>query len=75
MEIQCNLNQQERIAHLLLEIFGDKLYVDKTADRNQCSSKSRTLPSPEDLRGKIIIKVLHRLISKTIEAITDLFDN
>lgn len=56
MEIQCNLNQQERIAHLLLEILGDKLYLDKNSDRNQCLTKSRTLPSPEDLRGKIIIK-------------------
>ncbi len=55
MEIQCNINQQERIAQLLMEIFGEKLSL--VTDRNINSNKFRTLPSPNDLRGKIIIKV------------------
>lgn len=50
MEIQCSLNQQERLAQLLSEIFGEKLSL--------CNlDKEKTLPSPNDLRGKIIIKV------------------
>lgn len=56
MEIQCSINQQERIAQLVMEIFGEKLYLDNT-DKNLPSNKYRTLPSPNDLRGKIIIKV------------------
>jgi hypothetical protein len=55
MEIQCSINQQERIAQLLMEIFGEKLSL--VTDRNINSNKFRTLPSPNDLRGKIIIKV------------------
>ncbi len=60
MEIQCSLNQQERIAQLLIAIFGEKLYLDNhslSTDRNIISNKYQTLPSPNDLRGKIIIKV------------------
>jgi uncharacterized protein with ATP-grasp and redox domains len=56
MEIQCSINQQERIAQLLMEIFGEKLLL--FTDRNISSNQPRTLPSPNDLRGKIIIKVL-----------------
>ncbi len=58
MEIQCSINQQERIAQLLMEIFGEKLLL--FTDRNLSSNQPRTLPSPNDLRGKIIIKVLKR---------------
>ena len=53
MQVQCSINQQERIAQLLVEIFGEKLSLDHISFLN----KSRLLPSPNDLRGKIIIKV------------------
>jgi hypothetical protein len=59
MEIQCSITQQERIAQLLMEIFGEKLSI--LTDRDISSSKTRTLPSPNDLRGKIIIKVKQNL--------------
>jgi hypothetical protein len=68
MEIQCSINQQERIAQLLMEIFGEKLSL--VTDRNINSNKFRTLPSPNDLRGKIIIKVKQ---SKKISWIIFLF--
>jgi len=57
MELQCCINQQERVAQLLIDIFGEKLFLDNlflSADKN---ITSRSLPSPNDLRGKIIIKV------------------
>jgi hypothetical protein len=60
MEIQCSINQQERIVQLLIEIFGEKLFLDNLSlsiDRNLILNTYRTLPSPNDLRGKIIIKV------------------
>jgi len=56
MEIQCSLSQQERIAQLLIEIFGEKISLDNILLPND-KNKYRTLPSPNDLRGKIIIKV------------------
>jgi hypothetical protein len=56
MELQCCISQQERVAHLLIETFGDKLYVG-----NRSSSVDECLPSPNDLRGKIIIKVRERM--------------
>ncbi len=55
MEIQCSISQQERIAQLLIEIFGEKLHLSISNDRNL--NGYRTLPSPNDLRRKIIIKV------------------
>jgi hypothetical protein len=61
MELQCNIGQQERVAQLLIETFGDKLYRDNlfvSSDMN----KYHILPSPNDLRGKIIIKVEKYLI-------------
>jgi len=60
MEIQCSISQQERIAQLLIEIFGEKIFLDNillSTDKNIVSNKHRILPSPNDLRGKIIIKV------------------
>ena len=55
MEIQCCLTQQERIAQLLSEIFAEKLSI--LAQDDLSTKQQKTLPSPNDLRGKIIIKV------------------
>ncbi|CAF3899610.1 unnamed protein product [Rotaria sp. Silwood2] len=59
MEIQCSISQQERIAQLLMEIFGEKLFLNHlslSVNTDMNSSKYRPLPSPNALRGKIIIK-------------------
>ncbi|CAF1682214.1 unnamed protein product [Rotaria magnacalcarata] len=59
IEIQCSISQQELVAQLLVEKFGEKLflhYILLTKDINTNSDKNRSLPSPNDLRGKIIIK-------------------
>lgn len=55
MELHCCINQQERVAQLLIEIFGEKLYVS-----NSLSSNDENLPSPNALRGRVIIKVSTR---------------
>lgn len=58
IELQCGVSQQERLAQLLIEIFGDKLYLDQViGDANLASNEYRPLLSPNDLRGKVIIKV------------------
>ena len=57
-ELQCNTSQQERLAQLLIEIFGDKLSLDHLLPEfNVFANEYRSLPSPNDLRGKILIKV------------------
>jgi hypothetical protein len=58
LELQCTLAQQERVAQLLMELFGDRLFLDQSSVCNEF----QVLPSPHELRGKIIIKV-KRLIS------------
>lgn len=61
IELQCCVTQQERLAQLLIEIFGEKLYLDQVIDENSLTSNEyRSLPSPNDLRGKVIIKVNER---------------
>ncbi|KAL7990936.1 hypothetical protein Chor_014366 [Crotalus horridus] len=51
IENHCNVQQQKKIAQYLKEIFGDKLDLTsvKTGDLKQ-------LPSPQSLKGKILVK-------------------
>ena len=51
IENHCSVPQQARMAEIMKEILGDSLY-DESRD------ESRTvLPSPDDLRRKILVKV------------------
>ncbi len=66
LELQCSVSQQERLAQLLIETFGEKIYLDHlTIETEVLSNEYRSLPSPNDLRGKIIIKV--KLTKKRFE--------
>ncbi|CAF0943543.1 unnamed protein product [Didymodactylos carnosus] len=47
IENNCSLPQQNRLAELLVNVFGDKLYVQNVNER---------LPSPNQLKGKVLIK-------------------
>ncbi|XP_070761630.1 1-phosphatidylinositol 4,5-bisphosphate phosphodiesterase eta-1 [Enoplosus armatus] len=51
IENHCSIQQQKKIAQYLREIFGDKLDVGDVLSRD-----SKTLPSPQSLQGKILIK-------------------
>ncbi|XP_072320269.1 1-phosphatidylinositol 4,5-bisphosphate phosphodiesterase eta-1-like isoform X2 [Eucyclogobius newberryi] len=51
IENHCNIQQQKKIAQYLREIFGDKLDIG-----HALTGDSRTLPSPQSLLGKILIK-------------------
>ncbi|XP_074498392.1 1-phosphatidylinositol 4,5-bisphosphate phosphodiesterase eta-1 isoform X8 [Sebastes fasciatus] len=51
IENHCSIQQQKKIAQYLREIFGHKLDV-----RDSLSRDSNTLPSPQSLQGKILIK-------------------
>ncbi|XP_031429589.1 1-phosphatidylinositol 4,5-bisphosphate phosphodiesterase eta-1 isoform X3 [Clupea harengus] len=51
IENHCSIQQQKKIAQHLREIFGDKLDVEEAFSKDP-----KQLPSPNSLRGKILIK-------------------
>ncbi|KAM9853317.1 1-phosphatidylinositol 4,5-bisphosphate phosphodiesterase eta-1 [Aulostomus maculatus] len=51
IENHCSIQQQKKIAQYLREVFGDKLDIGDVLTR-----ESKTLPSPQSLQGKILIK-------------------
>jgi hypothetical protein len=54
-EVHCSLPQQDLIADIMIEVFGDMLVRKQTGD-SPMKQKFDVLPSPEDLKGKIIFK-------------------
>lgn len=52
IENHCSVPQQKKMAHYLTEIFGDKLDVSSIK-----ADMSGRLPSPEALKGRILVKV------------------
>uniref|UniRef100_A0A8C3VC71 Phosphoinositide phospholipase C n=1 Tax=Catharus ustulatus TaxID=91951 RepID=A0A8C3VC71_CATUS len=51
IENHCSIQQQKKIAQYLKEIFGDKLDLSSVN-----TGDPRELPSPQDLKGKILVK-------------------
>ncbi|XP_066476730.1 1-phosphatidylinositol 4,5-bisphosphate phosphodiesterase eta-1 [Tiliqua scincoides] len=51
IENHCSIQQQKKIAQYLKEIFGDKLDLTSVS-----GGDSKQLPSPQSLRGKILVK-------------------
>jgi phosphatidylinositol phospholipase C delta len=51
-EVHCGLTQQDMIAKIMVEAFGDALISAPIDDR----PKIVALPSPEDLKGRILLK-------------------
>ncbi|XP_005525265.1 PREDICTED: 1-phosphatidylinositol 4,5-bisphosphate phosphodiesterase eta-1 [Pseudopodoces humilis] len=51
IENHCSIQQQKKIAQYLKEIFGDKLDLSSVS-----TGDPRQLPSPQDLKGKILVK-------------------
>lgn len=52
IENHCSIQQQKKIAQYLREIFGDKLDLSSVS-----TGDSKLLPSPQSLKGKILVKV------------------
>ena len=51
IENHCSIPQQQQMARIMKDIFGKKLYMDEV------DTTSTTLPSPEALKMKILVKV------------------
>ncbi|KAG7447803.1 PLC-like phosphodiesterase [Guyanagaster necrorhizus] len=66
-EVHCRLEQQDMIADIMLDVFGDAL-VQKRPDK-----PIRVLPSPEELKGKILLKTKNLNISSNEAADGGLF--
>jgi hypothetical protein len=68
-EVHCGIDQQEQMAEIMSEAFGDKLVQAPVENR----PKLDRLPSPEQLKYKILLKVhSQRLLPMRIQA--DQFD-
>lgn len=52
-EVHCGIEQQTVMAAIFREIFGDKLVTEPLDGQEEV----KVLPSPEALKGKILIKV------------------
>jgi phosphatidylinositol phospholipase C delta len=52
-EVHCSIPHQDMIASIMREVFGDSLVSAPVQDR----PKVTVLPSPEDLKGRILLKV------------------
>jgi phosphatidylinositol phospholipase C, delta len=52
-EIHCGIAQQDKLVDVMTEAFGDKLVRAPVEGR----PKLEKLPSPESLKGKILLKV------------------
>ena len=53
-EVHCGLAQQEQLVDIMIEVFGESLIQAPVEGRPQL----KHLPSPEDLKHKILLKVL-----------------
>jgi len=52
-EVHCSLPQQDLIAEIMIDVFGDTLV---RMPPNETKTKLEQLPSPEELKGKIMFK-------------------
>ena len=66
-EVHCSVQQQDMIVEIMNKTFGDKLVKAPPDNR----PKITTLPSPEDLKGKILLKV-RRVPYRRVASLTGL---
>ncbi|KAI0786941.1 PLC-like phosphodiesterase [Abortiporus biennis] len=59
-EIHCGLIQQEMIAEIMTEVFGDALVTAPVDGR----PKIEVLPSPEDLKGRVLLKAKNLYVTE-----------
>lgn len=57
LEIHCDLVQQENLVQALHDTLGDKLIKERLLREGDADGDPDRLPSPEELKGKILLKV------------------
>lgn len=58
VEVHCGVQQQDRLANIMKTVLGDKLISRRLDD---FEGEIEKLPSPEELKGKILLKVRRSL--------------
>jgi hypothetical protein len=53
LEVSCGIYQQRRIVNILRKVFGDTIFT-------PIEAKAKLLPSPSELRGRVVIFLSHR---------------
>lgn len=66
-EVHCSVEQQKVLVHIMREVFGDKLVV---APINP-EDADIILPSPEDLKGRILLKAKNKTMDAEAKALAD----
>lgn len=66
-EIHCCVEQQEGLVRILKEILGIRFLDAPLADRE---GHEEVLPSPEDLKYRILLKVRHEIVLRSVEPTT-----
>lgn len=61
-EVHCSLSQQELIADIMIEVFGDTLV---RMPLSETKMKLEQLPSPEELKGKIMFKTKNQELASS----------
>ncbi|KIY53891.1 PLC-like phosphodiesterase [Fistulina hepatica ATCC 64428] len=64
-EVHCSVKQQDAMVDIMSHMFGDKLI---RVPANQEPPKIERLPSPEQLKGKILLKAKNITVSAELEA-------
>ncbi|GLB39507.1 putative phosphoinositide phospholipase C [Lyophyllum shimeji] len=64
-EVHCGLKQQDKLVEIMLEAFGEDLVRAPVEGRPKIS----VLPSPEDLKGKFLLKAKNLYVVAQLEAL------
>ncbi|KAG6902504.1 hypothetical protein C0995_015696 [Termitomyces sp. Mi166 len=64
-EIHCSVKQQDILVQIMIEVFGESLIRAPVEGRPRIS----VLPSPEDLKGKILLKAKNLYVVAQLEAL------
>jgi phosphatidylinositol phospholipase C, delta len=59
-EVHCSLTQQDRVARIMHDVFGDALVSAPPEGRPSISR----LPSPEDLKGRVLLKAKNLFVTE-----------
>lgn len=70
-EVHCGVQQQDKIAEIMKECFGDML-VDRRLDSSPIDEALESLPSPEMLKYKILLKTKNPLLSRASSNMVDI---
>ncbi|KAF7309600.1 Phosphoinositide phospholipase C [Mycena indigotica] len=64
-EVHCGIEQQDALVDIMIKAFGASL----VRVRDEEHAKITTLPSPEELKGRIMVKTKNLLLSQGLESI------